>query len=128
MGGKPREKRERRVNNLHSDESIVLRRAHATAPIMALRLAELLPLAASPPLESGYSADRSPANPSRSSTGPPRLLISPRESRARAESLPLALRILITIAIITPPSLEKKFRDPNERSTAFAIVFSLLER
>jgi len=39
-GKKGTERRERCVNNLHSDESIVLRRAHATAPIMALRLAK----------------------------------------------------------------------------------------
>ena len=32
--------REGRVNNLHSDESIVLRQAHATVPIMALRLVD----------------------------------------------------------------------------------------
>lgn len=39
-GKKGTERRERCVNNLHSDESIVLRRAHATAPIIALRLAK----------------------------------------------------------------------------------------
>lgn len=38
--GKKGTERRERINNLHSDESIVLRQAHATAPIMALRLVE----------------------------------------------------------------------------------------
>lgn len=46
-------RREGRVNNLHSDESIVLRQAHATVPIMALRLVDASTtnlLFSSPPL------------------------------------------------------------------------------
>lgn len=56
---KETERRESCVNNLHSDESIVLRRAHATAPIMALRLTKVsTELLHSHPFEAGYSTNR----------------------------------------------------------------------
>lgn len=60
--GKKGTERRERVNNLRSDESIVLRRAHATAPIMALRLVEASTelLHSHIPLEPGYSTVRHP--------------------------------------------------------------------
>lgn len=63
-----------------------------------------------PPLESGYFAERSSLPTPLPLVLPPFLLACSflRGYRARAESPPFALRILITIAIITLPPSRKK--------------------